>query len=153
MRERGLVQLLRRVRRESRCTSGPASTHAIHPNHNLIYRDVEIHACQRSLLRDCFAGCRECGLDQRKLYCDPVPNTLLAIGGCDKPGECTTATGRVDVYGVLQEDWTNGSTLALPRGGAAAAQINGNLGFGPRVYITGGKVSIRPMRADSSVKM
>ena len=78
----------------------------------------------------------ECGIDQRKLYCDPVPNTILAIGGCDKPGECTTATGRMDVFGVLQEYWSNGTTLALPRAGAAAAKINGNLGFGPRVFIT-----------------
>jgi len=83
----------------------------------------------------------ECGLVQRKRYCDPVPNTVLAIGGCDKPGECTHPTGRMDVFGVLQQIWSDGTALVLPRSGAATAQIDGNLGFGPRVYITGGKLT------------
>ena len=96
----------------------------------------------------------ECGLEQRKNYCDPVPgecsngrlglvtvadsddrpllrtDTVLSIGGCDRSGECTTASGRTDVYGVLQEEWSNGTAMVLPRAGAAAAKINANLGFG-----------------------
>ena len=64
-------------------------------------------------------------------------DTVLSIGGCDRSGECTTASGRTDVYGVLQEEWSNGTAMVLPRAGAAAAKINANLGFGETVPLPG----------------
>eukprot|EP01047_Picozoa_sp_COSAG01_P022839 COSAG01_NODE_1371_length_10547_cov_22.320827_3_plen_179_part_00 len=88
-------------------------------------------------------------------YCDPRPNTILAVAGCDTADACAQATARTDVYGALLQNFTNGTDLKGPpnpldsrmprtgRWGFAAAVLNGNLGFGPKVYIIGGVVTTR----------
>jgi hypothetical protein len=99
----------------------------------------------------------ECTANQKRVYCDPLPNAIFAIAGCDKPDSCAQATARTDVYDVLLENFTNGSAADLAfdgrqpnntnvtgRWGFAAAVLNGNLGFGPQIYVIGGVITNTP---------
>lgn len=125
-------------------------THEVNFCKNLTCYDVLDAACGREISCSSCAECvadviippgLECTPQQKKLYCDPLPNTILAIAGCDKADGCADAMARTDVYGALLQNWTNGTGLKGPpnpkdagmprtgRWGFAAAVLNGNLGF------------------------
>ena len=100
--------------------------------------EVSCSSCAECAMSAAVPPGQVCGADTRKRYCDPLPNTLLAIGGCDKAGDCPATAARMDVYGVLQQAWSNGTALEWPRAGAGAGPSSRfgppgrNCSWGPR---------------------